>query len=59
MPWQLFLVLFFGTRMPKGKEEMTNIVCACIAAPVALAIIIYTIRAVVKDEREAVRKELE
>ena len=30
-----------------------NIVCACIAAPVALAIIIYTIRAVLKDEREA------
>lgn len=33
-----------------------NIVCACIAAPVALAIIIYTIRAVVKDEREASKK---
>ena len=38
---------------------MTNIVCACIAAPVALAIIIYTIRTVLKDEREAIRKELE
>lgn len=36
-----------------------NIACICIAAPVALAIIVYTIRAVVKDEREAVRKELE
>lgn len=38
---------------------MTNLVCACIAAPVALAIIVYTIRAVLKDEREAIRKELE
>lgn len=36
-----------------------NIVCACIAAPVALAIIIYTIRTVVKDRRETIRKELE
>lgn len=32
---------------------MTNIVCACIAAPVALVIAIYTIRAVRNDEREA------
>lgn len=36
-----------------------QIICACIAAPVALAIAIYTIRAVKKDEREAVKKELE
>ena len=36
-----------------------QIICLCIAAPVALAIIAYTIRAVRKDEREAVRKELE
>lgn len=36
-----------------------NIVCACIAAPVALAIIVYTIRTVLKHEREAIRKELE
>ena len=35
---------------------MTNLVCACIAAPVALAIAIYTIRAVKKDEREASKK---
>ena len=35
---------------------MTNIICACIAAPVALAIAIYTIRAVRNDEREASKK---
>lgn len=39
--------------------NQTQIICLCIAAPVALAIIAYTIRAVRKDEREAVRKELE
>ena len=36
-----------------------QIICICIAAPVALTIIAYTVRAVVKDEREAIRKELE
>lgn len=36
-----------------------NLVCFCVAAPVALAIIIYTVCAVRKDEREAIRKELE
>ena len=38
--------------------NQTQIICLCIAAPVSLAIIAYTIRAVREDEREATMKEL-